>query len=90
MTAFSDPTSTVDRLGIARSTLEWHLSHPVEKYLVEKRYDRRRAVIHLVDTERTAGLLSRVTSSAPDRLVYRFLRLVDLLLEDAEGSTTGG
>lgn len=82
----SRPDDVADALGIARSTLEWHLSHLTEEALVEKRYDERgRVELHLVDSERTGRLLSRVTPTAPDRLVDRFMRLVDLLAEDVEG-----
>lgn len=83
----SRPDDVADALGIARSTLEWHLSHLTEQDLVEKRYDDRgRVALHLLHPERTGRLLSRVAPTAPDRLVDRFVRLVDLLLEDAEGA----
>ena len=85
----SRPTDVAEELGIARSTLEWHLSHLTDEDLVEKRYDERgRVELHLVDPGRTGELLSRVTPTAPDRLVDRFMRLVDLLLEDVEGSAS--
>lgn len=87
----SRPDDVADGLGIARSTLEWHLSHLSEGDLVEKRYDERgHVVLHLVDPERTARLLSRVTPTAPDRLVDRFMRLADLLLEDADRPGSSG
>lgn len=80
----SRPATVADELDVARSTLEWHVSHLAEQDLVEKRYDERgRVWLHLVHPERTGRLLSRVTPTAPDRLVDRFVRLVDLLLEDA-------
>jgi predicted transcriptional regulator len=83
----SRPAAVADDVGVARSTLEWHVSHLAEQSLVEKRYDERgRVCLHLADPERTGRLLSRVTPTAPDRLVDRFVRLVDLLLEDATGA----
>lgn len=79
----SRPDAVADDLGIARSTLEWHLGHLTDHGLVEKRYDERgRVELHLVDPERTGRLLSRVTPTAPDRLVDRFMRLVDSLLDE--------
>lgn len=85
----SKPDDVAASLGIARSTLEWHLSHLSEQELVEKRYDDRgRVTLHLLEPERTGRLLSRVTPRAPDRLVDRFVRLVDLLLDDPVRSET--
>ncbi|MFC6719004.1 winged helix-turn-helix transcriptional regulator [Natrialbaceae archaeon GCM10025810] len=79
----SRPDAVASDLDVARSTLEWHLSHLIEQGLVEKRYDDRgRVTLHLLEPERTARVLSRVTPTAPDRLVDRFVRLVDLLLEE--------
>lgn len=76
------PDAVADALDIARSTLEWHVSHLVEADLVEKRYDDRgRVTLHLVHPERTGQLLARVTPTAPDRLVDRFVRLIDHLLD---------
>ena len=78
------PNEVADALGIARSTLEWHLDHLLECELVEKRYgERNRVTLHLASPERTGKLLARVTPSVADRLVDRFTRLVDSLLEDA-------
>ena len=78
------PDEVADALGIARSTLEWHLDHLLECDLVEKRYgERNRVTLHLASPERTGKLLARVTPSVADRLVDRFTRLVDSLLEDA-------
>lgn len=82
----SSPASVADDLDVARSTVEWHVSHLEEQDLVEKRYDHRnRVTLHLVAPQRTGELLARVTPTVPDRLVDRFGRLVDRLLEDAEG-----
>ena len=78
----SRPAAVADELGIARSTLEYHLDHLVECEIVDKRYDERnRVTLSLADPERTAPLLSEVTPTVPDRLVDRFTRLVDGLLE---------
>ncbi|MFC4248474.1 winged helix-turn-helix transcriptional regulator [Natribaculum luteum] len=85
----TSPSDVADELGIARSTLEWHLSHLVEQGLVEKRYDERnRVTLYLANPERTGKLLARVTPSVADRLVDRFARLVDNLLEDAHADAS--
>ncbi|MDQ2049441.1 ArsR family transcriptional regulator [Natronolimnohabitans sp. A-GB9] len=79
------PGTVADDLGIARSTLEYHLDHLVEHDIVTKEYDRRnRVTLSLSDPDRTAPLLSEVTPTVPDRLVDRFTRLVDGLLEGTQ------
>ncbi|WP_435066600.1 winged helix-turn-helix transcriptional regulator [Haloplanus sp. C73] len=78
----SSPQSVADALEIARSTLEWHADHLHEQALVEKRRDERgRVTLALADPEETAALLRTVEPSVPDRLVDRFTRLVDTLVE---------
>lgn len=73
---------TAERASIARSTLSWHLDRLVERELVEKRYRSGRVHLALVDPERTARLLDRAEPTLPGRLVDRFTRLVDALLEE--------
>ncbi|WP_435152147.1 winged helix-turn-helix transcriptional regulator [Haladaptatus sp. DFWS20] len=77
------PATLADDLDIARSTLEWHVSHLVEQNLVEKQRDARNRVT-LVPTrpEETGRLLAAVTPSFPERMVDRFTRLVDNLLSE--------
>ncbi len=86
------PDAVADSLGIARSTLEHHLDHLVERGIVEKRYDdRNRVTLALQNRERTARVLPEVTPRIPDRLVDRFTRLVDDLLDrSAETSYHAG
>lgn len=75
------PSDVADTLGIARSTLEYHLDRLVARDLVEKRYDdRNRVRLELANPEATGRLLTTVTPTVPDRLVDRFTRLVDELL----------
>ncbi|WP_255151833.1 winged helix-turn-helix transcriptional regulator [Halorarius halobius] len=73
---------TAERAGIARSTLSWHLDRLVEQELVEKRYRSGRVHLVLAQPERTAELLDRAEPTLPGRLVDRFTRLVDALLEE--------
>ncbi|MFU8866388.1 winged helix-turn-helix transcriptional regulator [Natronococcus sp.] len=81
------PSGVADALEIARSTLEYHLERLVERGVVEKTYDERnRVVLRLANRERTAALLSTVEPTVPDRLLDRFTRLVDDLLEGGPGS----
>lgn len=74
----SRPIDVAEEVGIARSTLSWHIDRLVEADLVEKRHDGRQLV---VAEQRTAELLDAVNLSLPGRLVDRFTRLVDALLE---------
>lgn len=78
------PAVIVDDLDIARSTLEYHLDRLVDHDIVRKSYDdRNRVTLSLATPDRTAPLLSEITPRVPDRLVDRFTRLVDTLLESA-------
>lgn len=78
----SDPETTAEAVGVARSTLEWHLDHLVEQSLVEKRRHGHRVTLRVVDDETTVRLLEEITPSLSDRMVDRFTRLVDALLAD--------
>ncbi|MFC7229472.1 winged helix-turn-helix transcriptional regulator [Salinirubellus salinus] len=76
-------TDVAERVGIARSTLSWHLDRLTEAELVRDDRDaRNRVVLSLVDPEGTARLLRRAEPSTPGRLVDRFTRLVDSLLAE--------
>lgn len=69
-----------DDLDLARSTVSWHLSKLVENGIVKKSDDRP-MVVSLTHPERTANLLAAVSPSLPDRLVDRFIRSVDRILD---------
>lgn len=74
------PVAVADDLGIARSTLEYHLDHLVDADLVRKRHDDASRVTLTASTPAdTLRLLDLVTPSLPDRLVDRFERLVDTI-----------
>jgi predicted transcriptional regulator len=79
----STPNSVTDALGIARSTLEWHLAHLVQQDLVEKRRDKNNHVTLVVpEPTETIRLLRDVTPSLSDRMLDRFTRLVDDLFSE--------
>lgn len=76
------PNAVAHEIGIARSTLEYHVNRLVECSIVQKEYDEnRRVTISLEEPERTRELLEQVTPTVPDRLFDRFSRLVDELFE---------
>jgi len=76
------PDAVAEAVGVARSTLEHHLDGLVAAGVVEKRRDSRgRVTLALTDPEATARSLRRIEPSLPDRLLDRFTRLVDALLE---------
>ncbi|GAB7093229.1 hypothetical protein JCM30237_03810 [Halolamina litorea] len=77
------PTELVEELGVARSTLEWHLDRLVAEDVARKERDlRNRVTVELTDPERTRELLRTVSPSIPDRFLDRFTRLVDSLLSE--------
>jgi predicted transcriptional regulator len=79
----SAPAPVAEDLGIARSTLEWHLDHLTEQHLVEKRRDERgRVTLVLARPAETAAMLRLIEPSIPERLVDRFTRLVDSLVRE--------
>jgi predicted transcriptional regulator len=73
------PESLADELGLARSTISWHVSKLVDHGIVEKSPDSPMTV-SLANPRRTAELLEAVSPSLPDRLVDRFVRTVDRFL----------
>lgn len=76
------PARVAEEVDIARSTLEWHLDRLTEVGLVEKRRDDRNRVVLLpARPAATVRLLREADPSLSDRLVDRFSRLVDRLLE---------
>ena len=80
----SDPVDVTESIGVARSTLEWHLDTLVEADLVEKRRtEGNRVTLTASRPEETVELLATVAPSLAGRLVDRFERLVDALVEDA-------
>lgn len=76
----SRPHEVADGLDIARSTLEWQLDRLIEQGLVEKhRDDRNHVTLVAARPAETIALLATVEPTLPDRLVDRFVRLLDSL-----------
>ena len=79
----SRPDDVADALGIARSTFEWHAGRLAEQGLVEKRHgDDGRVTVSAVDEERTVEMLSEISPSLSEKLVDRFVTMVDRMLEE--------
>lgn len=78
----SPPAAVANDLDIARSTLEWHLGHLIEQALLEKRHDGGRVTLVLSDPDATAQALRLIDPTLPERLVDRFVRLIDRLIEE--------
>lgn len=71
-----------EELDIARSTLAYHTDRLLEANLLEQsKDDRGRVSFSLAEPEETLQLLGHIRPSLPERLVDRFTRLVDDLLE---------
>ncbi|MFC3479001.1 winged helix-turn-helix transcriptional regulator [Halobacterium litoreum] len=78
----SSPGDVAESVGVARSTLEHHVSNLEDCGVVEKRRDsRNRVTLALTRPDETVAVLEAVRPSAPERFVDRFERLVDSLLD---------
>lgn len=77
----ASPADVADEVGIARSTLQWHLDRLLEADIVRKERDGRRVYVSLIHPEETEALLSVVRPNLPEKWVDRTMRLVDHLLE---------
>lgn len=78
----SRPGDVTDAIGIARGTLEYHVEALTAEGLVEKHRSIDGAVTLYVPTpERTLELVATTSPATTDRLIDRFTRLVDILLE---------
>lgn len=78
----SRPGDVATRIGVARSTLEYHLDHLIERNVVRKERESGGEVMLVLERpERTVDILQTVDPSLPDRLIDRFERLVDHLLD---------
>lgn len=76
------PETVADELDIARSTLEWQLDRLVDADLVAKRRDGRRVFLEPKRPAETLRLLREADPDLGQRLVDRFIRLADRLLEE--------
>jgi predicted transcriptional regulator len=67
------PGDVADEIGVARSTLEWHLDHLVECDILRKRRDLHNHVtLELTHPSQTEALLVSVSPSLPDPFVAQF------------------
>jgi predicted transcriptional regulator len=79
------PATLADQLDLARSTVEGHLSQLVEHDIARKEEmdgDSSRVVVTLPDDEGIYRLLREIEPRLLDRVVDRFSRLADNLLEE--------
>ncbi|GAB7020020.1 winged helix-turn-helix transcriptional regulator [Halostagnicola bangensis] len=79
----ASPGELTDALDVPRSTLEHHLSHLEDCGVVEREYVRgNRVSLSLARPSETAALLEAISPAPGTRLVDRFERLVDSLLDE--------
>jgi DNA-binding MarR family transcriptional regulator len=79
------PGAIAEHLDLARSTVEWHLSRLVEHDIARKEQagsDTSRVVVTLTDDTGVYRLLREVEPRLLDRVVDRFSRFADELLEE--------
>ncbi|GAB6879035.1 hypothetical protein JCM17823_13090 [Halorubrum gandharaense] len=74
------PTDLAADLDVARSTVAYHVDKLAADDVIQRETDGPMRVA-LVDPERTAALLEAVSPSLPERVVDRFIRTVDRLLD---------
>lgn len=76
------PKEIASRLGLARSTVEYHLDRLSTVDIIEKKYALDGTIrISIMDAERARRLLRATDPDMVDRLTDRFGRLVDNLLD---------
>ncbi len=76
------PSEIAGDLELPRSTLEHHLDHLINSAILTRRYEAgNRVHLSLTKPAETATLLEVVSPTPETRLVDRFERLVDSLLE---------
>lgn len=77
------PDALAEQLGLARSTVEWHLVRLVDTDLVDKTYDDRgRVWLSPSDAVRCEALLDEIDPGYSARLVDRFAALIDETLPE--------
>lgn len=79
------PAEIAAHLDLARSSVEWHLSRLVEHNVAQKEQmetDSSRVIVTLADEQRVYRLLREIEPRLLDRLVDRFSRLTDELLDE--------
>ncbi len=76
------PDEIADKLELARSTVEWHLSRLAEYDIVTKDRDQSTLVVRLQKRTELYRLLREIEPRLIDRLVDRFARLTDELLDE--------
>lgn len=82
------PADVADRLGIARSTLQWHLDRLVEQGVVGKRTDtHNRLTLVVARRDETLHLLETIEPSLSERMVDRFERLFDSFVAEQTEDT---
>jgi predicted transcriptional regulator len=76
------PQTLAKRLDLPRSTLEHHLSTLEDASLIDRRLDGDgRAIVELTRPAETLALVETIDPDPGEKLVDRFQRLVDSLLE---------
>lgn len=78
------PADIAEQLDLARSTVEWHLSRLIKNDIVRKdpaETNPSRNVVRLREKQTVYRLLREIEPNLLDRVVDRFSRLTDELLE---------
>lgn len=77
------PAEVAEHVGIARSTLEWHVDRLVDADLVSKDRDGWRVQLRVRQPTEIRRVLEELHPTLPERWLDRTSRLLDHLLEDS-------
>lgn len=80
----STPADVTDDVGIARSTLEWHLDRLIDADLVRKERDGWAVELRIARPEQTRQLLEAIEPTLLERWVDRTTRLFDHLIDESQ------
>lgn len=75
------PAELAERLDLARSTVEWHLSNLVDNEMATKEDTPSGMVVTLQSEQDTYRLLREINPRLLDRVTDRFTRLADQFLD---------
>lgn len=78
----SNPGTIADDLGIARSTVEWHVDRLIDAGLITKRREGRKTALSVSDPDRLKSILQTVEPGRADRWLDRTTRLFDHVFEN--------
>lgn len=78
----ASPSAVVEHVGIARSTLEWHVDRLTDAGVVRKERDGWAVELTVENSTEVARLLEEIQPTLPERWLDRTSRLLDHLVDE--------